>query len=168
MKTENTPGIPEHLPRTATIVQLSFDVVNGAPDSSWQIHRWDYRRDPVNDARHRLKRAAARRTYRLPPSSTSCDDPPPTATASVMDRHPECWHETTDPFGSGPIRPRQGDLIMQALTTRTHTVNSTPIAPQIPTMWIAGAPTGAHGENHDGRELPFDLVTRLMTLTSIL
>ena len=78
--------------------------------------------------------------------------------------HPEySAPETTDPFEAARY-DRAGDLIMQAATERARTQTGTPIALHRNNVDGKGSCWGAHENYMMARSVPFDLVTRLMTL----
>ena len=168
MGTETEYAVSLNTPDRYNPVQLSFDVVNGAADSHSKSIRWDYRQeDPVNDARGtRLERAAARPDMLTDAPQLNITNviAPNGGRVYVDHAHPEySAPETTDPFEA--VRyDRAGDLIMQAATERARTQTSTPIALHRNNVDGKGSCWGTHENYMMARSVPFDLVTRLMTL----
>ncbi|MDU5944962.1 MAG: depupylase/deamidase Dop, partial [Bifidobacterium longum] len=168
MGTETEYAVSLNTPDRYNPVQLSFDVVNGAADSHSKSIRWDYRQeDPVNDARGtRLERAAARPDMLTDAPQLNITNviAPNGGRVYVDHAHPEySAPETTDPFEA--VRyDRAGDLIMQAATERARTQTGTPIALHRNNVDGKGSCWGTHENYMMARSVPFDLVTRLMTL----
>lgn len=168
MGTETEYAVSLNTPDRYNPVQLSFDVVNGAADSHSKSIRWDYRQeDPVNDARGtRLERAAARPDMLTDAPQLNITNviAPNGGRVYVDHAHPEySAPETTDPFEA--VRyDHAGDLIMQAATERARTQTSTPIALHRNNVDGKGSCWGTHENYMMARSVPFDLVTRLMTL----
>lgn len=149
-------------------VQLSFDVVSGASNESTRDIRWDYRQeDPVNDARGmRLDRASA-------PSDILTDSPQLNITnviaanggrVYVDHAHPEySAPETCDPFEA--VRyDHAGDLIMLAAAKRASETTGQHIVLHRNNVDGKGASWGTHENYMMERAVPFEQVTRLMTL----
>ena len=168
MGTETEYAVSLNTPDRYNPVQLSFDVVNGAADSHSKSIRWDYRQeDPVNDARGtRLERAAARPDMLTDAPQLNITNviAPNGGRVYVDHAHPEySAPETTDPFEA--VRyDHAGDLIMQAATERARKQTGTPIALHRNNVDGKGSCWGAHENYMMARAVPFDLVTRLMTL----
>ena len=168
MGTETEYAVSLNTPDRYNPVQLSFDVVNGAADSHSKSIRWDYRQeDPVNDARGtRLERAAARPDMLTDAPQLNITNviAPNGGRVYVDHAHPEySAPETTDPFEA--VRyDHAGDLIMQAATERARTQTGTPIALHRNNVDGKGSCWGTHENYMMARAVPFDLVTRLMTL----
>ena len=168
MGTETEYAVSLNTPDRYNPVQLSFDVVNGAADSHSKSIRWDYRQeDPVNDARGtRLERAAARPDMLTDAPQLNITNviAPNGGRVYVDHAHPEySAPETTDPFEAARY-DRAGDLIMQAATERARTQTGAPIALHRNNVDGKGSCWGAHENYMMARSVPFDLVTRLMTL----
>ena len=168
MGTETEYAVSLNTPDRYNPVQLSFDVVNGAADSHSKSIRWDYRQeDPVNDARGtRLERAAARPDMLTDAPQLNITNviAPNGGRVYVDHAHPEySAPETTDPFEA--VRyDHAGDLIMQAATEHARKQTGTPIALHRNNVDGKGSCWGAHENYMMARAVPFDLVTRLMTL----
>ena len=168
MGTETEYAVSLNTPDRYNPVQLSFDVVNGAADSHSKSIRWDYRQeDPVNDARGtRLERAAARPDMLTDAPQLNITNviAPNGGRVYVDHAHPEySAPETTDPFEA--VRyDHAGDLIMQAATERARKQTGTPIALHRNNVDGKGSCWGTHENYMMARAVPFDLVTRLMTL----
>lgn len=149
-------------------VQLSFDVVNSAAGSHSKNIRWDYRQeDPVNDARGtRLERAAARPDMLTDAPQLNITNviAPNGGRVYVDHAHPEySAPETTDPF-EAVLYDHAGDLIMQAATERASSQTGTPIELHRNNVDGKGSCWGTHENYMMARAVPFDQVTRLMTL----
>ena len=168
MGTETEYAVSLNTPDRYNPVQLSFDVVNGAADSHSKSIRWDYRQeDPVNDARGtRLERAAARPDMLTDAPQLNITNviAPNGGRVYVDHAHPEySAPETTDPFEA--VRyDHAGDLIMQAATEHARKQTGTPIALHRNNVDGKGSCWGTHENYMMARAVPFDLVTRLMTL----
>ncbi|KAA8829053.1 depupylase/deamidase Dop [Bifidobacterium myosotis] len=149
-------------------VQLSFDVVNGAADANSRSIRWDYRQeDPVNDARGtRLERAAARPDMLTDAPQLNITNviAPNGGRVYVDHAHPEySAPETTDPFEA--VRyDHAGDRVMQAAVERAAASTGTPIVLHRNNVDGKGSCWGTHENYMMDRAVPFDRVTRLMTL----
>lgn len=149
-------------------VQLSFDVVNGAANSHSKNIRWDYRQeDPVNDARGtRLERAAARPDMLTDAPQLNITNviAPNGGRVYVDHAHPEySAPETTDPF-EAVLYDHAGDLIMQAATERARSQTGVPIELHRNNVDGKGSCWGTHENYMMARAVPFEQVTRLMTL----
>ncbi|MBT1174994.1 proteasome accessory factor PafA2 [Bifidobacterium sp. LC6] len=149
-------------------VQLSFDVVNGAAGQHSTTIRWDYRQeDPVNDARGtRLERAAARPDMLTDSPQLNITNviEPNGGRVYVDHAHPEySAPETTDPFEA--VRyDHAGDLIMQHAAERAAAATGTPIVLHRNNVDGKGSSWGTHENYMMVRSVPFEQVTRLMTL----
>ncbi|MDK6685523.1 proteasome accessory factor PafA2 family protein, partial [Escherichia coli] len=78
--------------------------------------------------------------------------------------HPEySAPETTDPF-EAVLYDHSGDLIMQAATERASSQTGTPIELHRNNVDGKGSCWGTHENYMMARAVPFDQVTRLMTL----
>ncbi|MBB2954673.1 proteasome accessory factor A [Bifidobacterium commune] len=149
-------------------VQLSFDVVGGAADSSTSHIRWDYRQeDPLNDARGtRLPRAAAR-------ADMLTDDPqrqivnviaPNGGRIYVDHAHPEySAPETMDPFQAMKYE-QAGDRLMLQATRKVNDHTGSNIVIHRNNVDGKGASWGSHENYMMLRSVPFDKVAALMTL----
>ncbi|MBT1170105.1 depupylase/deamidase Dop [Bifidobacterium sp. SO4] len=149
-------------------VQLSFDVVGAAAGADSKSIRWDYRQeDPVNDARGtRLERAAARPDMLTDAPQLNITNviAPNGGRVYVDHAHPEySAPETLDPF-EAVAYDHAGDLIMQAAAERAAAHTGTPIVLHRNNVDGKGSCWGTHENYMMDRAVPFDLVTRLMTL----
>ncbi|NEG88579.1 depupylase/deamidase Dop [Bifidobacterium aerophilum] len=151
----------------ANPVRLSFDVVGAAANEANAHIRWDYRQeDPVNDMRGtRLERAAARPDMLTDaPQLNIVNVIAPNGGRVYVDHaHPEySAPETTDPFEA--VRyDHAGDLIMREAARRASERTGTPIVLHRNNVDGKGASWGTHENYMTRRDVPFDIVARLMT-----
>lgn len=145
-------------------VQWSFDVIGQAAQPDSRHIRWDYgHEDPVNDMRGvRLPRAHAQ--------SSMLTDAPQTQVTNVLvanggrmyvdHAHPEYSSpETTNPFDAVKF-DSAGDVLMQQAAERA----GHGIALYKNNVDGKGASWGAHENYMMRRDVPFDVVSQLMTL----
>ncbi|NMM97436.1 depupylase/deamidase Dop [Bifidobacterium olomucense] len=149
-------------------VQLSFDVVSAAADRHSRNIRWDYRQeDPVNDARGmRLERANARPDMLTDAPQLNITNviAPNGGRVYVDHAHPEySAPETTDPFEAVQY-DHAGDLLMQQACERARADTGQPIELHRNNVDGKGASWGTHENYMMNRAVPFDQVSRLMTL----
>ncbi|OZG62279.1 proteasome accessory factor PafA2 [Bifidobacterium lemurum] len=157
------PGVAYYQP-----VQLSFDVVKAASDPSTAHIRWDYRQeDPVNDARGtRLDRAAARPDMLTDEPQLNITNviAPNGGRIYVDHAHPEySAPETRDPF-EAVAYDHAGDRLMLAAAQAASAAAERPIVLHRNNVDGKGASWGTHENYMMSRSVPFEKVSRLMTL----
>ncbi|OZG68321.1 depupylase/deamidase Dop [Bifidobacterium eulemuris] len=157
------PGVAYYQP-----VQLSFDVVKAASNPNTAHIRWDYRQeDPVNDARGtRLDRAAARPDMLTDEPQLNITNviAPNGGRIYVDHAHPEySAPETRDPF-EAVAYDHAGDRLMLAAAQAASVAAERPIVLHRNNVDGKGASWGTHENYMMSRSVPFEKVSRLMTL----